>query len=324
MNRLNILIFGGTGFIGSELVTSLVESGNNVHVITRNVKLKDFNCDNLKYYIGDLRTDIALFKTLFEKCELVFNCAGEIKRQDLMWDLHCNTFRRLYIEYIDARNRCGNMGRWVQLSSVGAYGAPSPANIKRIVTEDTALSPIGAYEVSKTMADQVLIDLGKNNQCVLTYCILRPSNVCGTSMPNNALRAWAASIRKKQFFFIGPKDAVSTYVHVSDVVDALMLCAFSSRAANEIFNISNDCLQTDLVLAMSEASKVSCPKFRMPEWLARVASRIFAWFGAFPLKESHVNALVARTRYPADKIYLQLGFKPRVNIPDFIKEIIKT
>lgn len=61
------------------------------------------------------------------------------------------------------------------------------------------------------------------------------------------------------FFLCGAPGSVSTYVHVDDVVEALLLCAFEERAKNQIFNISNDCTQESLVEAMAGLQGVSPP-----------------------------------------------------------------
>lgn len=324
MKSIDVLVLGGTGFIGSNLVTSLLKSGYTVHVLTRSAGLVNSNLGSLYYHVADLASSEDCLKTLFEKCKVVFNCAGEINKRNLMWDLHCKIFPRLYLEYINARKRCGSSGHWVQLSSVGAYGPAVPANSMRIVTEDVPTLPFGDYEVSKTVADNILISTAHSNHDYLTYSILRPSNVCGPNMPNNSLRAWASAVKKKTFFFVGPKDAVSTYVHVDDVVDALIECAVNPAAINQIFNISNDCLQSDLVCAMAKTFNVSSPRCRMPECIARLASRLFSGFRSFPLKESRVNALVSRTRYPIGKLYSILGLSPRVDILRNISSIIKS
>jgi len=64
---LNILIIGGTRFIGPFVVTKLVEQGNNVTVFHRG-KSQAVLPDQVTHIYGD-RKDLNDFKTQFEKCK---------------------------------------------------------------------------------------------------------------------------------------------------------------------------------------------------------------------------------------------------------------
>lgn len=319
---LKVCVTGGTGFIGKELVTSLLDRGVTVVVPTRNKSLLDESSKHLQYVDCNLLDPSVDLQLCLAGCEVVFNCAGEIHNKARMHDLHVTATQRLLNAFLAEIKSQGRAGHWVQLSSVGAYGFASPASVKRIVSEDTPPKPVGEYEVSKTRADSLLMDIAQRNRDVLTYSILRPSNVIGQNMPNNALRDWAGVIKKNLFVFIGPRNAISTYVHVRDVVDTLIVCAFDSRAVNQIFNISNDCLQVELVRAMAAASHSHNPRYRIPEWLARFLARVLGRHRRFPLKESRVDALVARTQYTCEKLHSVLGITPKINIPGAVKEII--
>ena len=317
-----VVVTGGTGFIGRELVACLLNQGLDVVVPTRRQSSLKKSDSRLQYIECDLLEPEESFEQIFSGCKLVLNCAGEIHEPDRMHDLHVHATKRMLDVFVAQLKASGANGHWVQLSSVGAYGPASPPNAKRIVTECAPPAPCGEYEVSKTLADELLMDFAKKNSESLTYCILRPSNVIGKNMPNSALRDWASLIKKNLFVFIGPKDAISTYVHVADVVDALVACAFNNRAANQIFNISNDCLQIELVRAMAAASHSHNPRYRIPECLARFFARVLGRHSRFPLKESRVDALVARTQYTCEKLHSVLGITPKINIPGAVKEII--
>lgn len=320
-NPVKICVTGGTGFIGEKVVDALLDLGHVVVIPTRKLSAAKLH-DRCQYVALDLLDSAADLAGCLAGCSIVINCAGELYQPSRMFNLHVNATRRLLDAFLIQLKSQGTSGRWVQLSSVGCYGPASPASAIRVVTEQTDPSPVGEYEVTKTLADQTLINIAEQPLSPLSYSILRPSNVCGPNMPNNALRDWAAVIKKNLFVFIGPRNAVSTYVHVRDVVDALIVCAFDSRATNQIFNISNDCLQVELVRAMAAASHSHNPRYRIPEWLARFVARVFGRHSSFPLKESRVDALVARTQYTSEKLHSVLGITPKINIPGAVKEII--
>ncbi len=110
-------------------------------------------------------------------------------------------------------------------------------------------------------------------------------------------------------------------MHVDDVVDALMLCGFDPLAKGEVFNISNDCAQEEVVNSISTALNVPAPRLRMPESLLRFVAVIFSGMKAFPVSRSRINALVARTRYPSDKLKRVLGYQPTRDVKETIVEV---
>ncbi|MCY1540438.1 hypothetical protein D9M68_760780 [compost metagenome] len=112
-------------------------------------------------------------------------------------------------------------------------------------------------------------------------------------------------------------------MHVDDVVSALLLCGFNPNAKGNIFNISNDCLQEELVCAIAKVVGGSAPWVRIPESVARGAGRAFSRWPAFPLTQSRIDALVRRTRYPTDKIESYMGFRPQRDIISTIAEVFQ-
>ena len=266
-----------------------------------------------------LDANFALEK-LIDGCSVVFNCVGELHNEALMEPLHVDATRRLVEACKKTAKTSGPPIHWVQLSSVGAYGpAPIKASSERIVTEETFPAPVGAYEMTKTKADELIVAAFEEG--VFSYSILRPSNVYGAGMPNNSIRQWGRVIQKRLFFYVGSKGAVSTYVHVDDVIDALMLCGFDDRAKSEIFNISNDCAQEDVVNAIAKQLNLAQPKLRLPEGLIQLVSAIFSSVKGFPLSRPRVEALLARTCYPTDKLNLLLGYQPTRDVKDTIGEV---
>ncbi|MGA8138436.1 MAG: NAD-dependent epimerase/dehydratase family protein [Pseudomonas gingeri] len=308
---MKVLVLGANGFIGSKLVDRLVEGGYEVRILTR-IQGKVPNA-NVKSFVGDLRDPDLDFDSLLNGCEVVFNCAGEIRNEALMQELHVASTQR-FLKAIAEKSTAQKNIHWVQLSSVGAYG--SIPNVERIVTEDTEVNPKGQYEVTKTLADQCIVSMSKSSP--FTFSILRPSNVFGPGMPNNSIRQLASVVRRRLFFYVGFKESIATYIHVDDVVSALMLCGFDSRAKGEVFNVSNDCLLKDVMEGIAESLAVPAPKIRLPESLVRLAVSVVSLLTKGLVTQERVNALTARTRYPVTKIETVLGFVPSKYVPKYI------
>lgn len=307
---MKVCITGGNGFIGNSLIKALKKKQVKIISVTRNKFIKDVHVD---YICVDLSDKKAPLKNLFNNVNCIYNCAGEIKNEKLMYALHVDGTKRL-LDEVDKKITASDIPiHWVQLSSCGSYGPPSQANQRRVITEDSQCRPVGEYEVTKTLADELIIDFAKK-QPLFTYTILRPSAVIGVLMPNNSVRSLVNVIEKGLFFYVASKTSMVSYIHVDDVVEALVICGSDPRAVNQIFNISNDCELNEIIESIREKSPNIKVPFCVPEKLVRLIACLTRPFQSM-LTKSRIDALVSRTTYPVTKIHNILGFSPRIAIP---------
>ena len=312
--KMRVLVTGASGFVGKKLVTELISQGYDVKVTTR--KISNIFPENIEVFIMDI-TDLTFdLSSVVERCDIIINCAGEIKNENAMRALHVDGTKRL-LEAFVKHSRTSNK-HWIQLSSVGAYGHSTKPNLKRVITEFSEIKPGGIYEVTKTLADEMIIDFARKT--AMTYTILRPSNIIGMLMPNQSFYGLLNAISMRRFFFIGSKKTISTFIHIDDVVDALITCVVNKKAHNQIFNLSNDCYLSEIVINVCNAFGFKFNFLLLPETPLRFLVCIFSRFFTLPLTKSRIDALVSKTTYPHKKIKNVLGFAPKKSIPDFAVE----
>jgi len=193
--------------------------------------------------------------------------------------------------------------RWVQLSSVGAYG---PA-YKGIIDENRSDNPIGRYEKTKSEFDVMLLEASKLSQ--IKVSIIRPSNVYGIGMTNDSIFKLFNSIRNGYFAFIGPVGASANYIHVKDVVQALGLCLEHPNAVNQIFIVSAWATIEKMVSGLIQETGIKFPSRRLSFALADWLSDKLKWIPNWPLTSSRVRALSMRCSYSTGKIEKELGWK---------------
>ena len=263
-----VSITGGSGFIGRLLVQEHLHRGDEVRVLSRQC-FPDRG--NLKYFQGDLQIASYNLERFVEGSDVLYHCAGEIADESVMYSLHVEATTRL------ANIAAGNIGRWVQLSSVGAYGLCRSG----VVNESILDRPIGVYEVTKVEADHIL--LGKSASNDFELVILRPSIVFGEMMPNQSLVQMAKIIRKGCFFYIGRPGAIVNYVHVSDVVQALLLCAIHSRAVGNTYILSSSVSLEEMVEAFCKGLNAKMPTLRFPENAIRFFGENVRNIAKFPI-----------------------------------------
>lgn len=82
---MNILVLGGTGFLGRYLVEQLIKNQYRVTLLTRNPEKIQIFSKKIAYIQGDLLN----YKNInFSGFTHVVNCSGELKKERLMKILH--------------------------------------------------------------------------------------------------------------------------------------------------------------------------------------------------------------------------------------------
>ena len=319
---MEVCITGGSGFIGKRLTAALLARGDQVRSLTRKSAGVTGAPQGLSFHPGDLTDPQVALGGFLAGARVLFHCAGEINDTAWMRPLHVDGTARLLAAARQQFAAGGQPLHWVQLSSVGAYGPDRRPDRRqlRIVDEETAPAPVGEYEVTKTEADQLVLDAAREGY--ITCTLLRPANVFGADMPNQSLRSMIAFIRKGLFFYIGPDDVVATYIHVDDVVETLLACGFDPRTRGHVFNLSNDCAYGDLVNAIADAAGVRRPRLRLNETLVRRIVALASPFLRLPLTPERIDAMRVRTRYPVTKLQSVLGLAPRREVCDAIRELL--
>jgi nucleoside-diphosphate-sugar epimerase len=318
-NRLRICITGASGFVGRHLVSRLIDKGFDVQVLTR-TSSHQFP-KQVKVTVGDLLNSNFDFNDFVSECDVLINCAGELSNPNRMMELHVNGLKRM-LEYIIQLNKInGKLIHFIQLSSVGVYGALDGSVDERIISETSKICPGNQYELTKSLADSLIQDMAHKNH--YSYSILRPSNIVGIGMPSQSFAALLKAIRGKFFFYIGSRSVISTYIHVNDVVDALLVIILDNRSKNKIFNLSKDCRLSDIVLKVTNQYG-RCKYFPcLPMWLVQFLVWLINKFIKLPLNKNRINALVSKTTYSSDKIRSVLGFTPSIYIPNFSIDYLK-
>jgi nucleoside-diphosphate-sugar epimerase len=305
--KKRIALLGGSGFIGTELMKMSINHGWKLRVLTRNPNGWESHT-SVEILVGDLSDDNDWSKFV-KDVDVIINCAGEFKISSLMMDVNIRGPLSLLNSAISA-----GVKRWVQLSSVGAYG---PCRFG-FINEDSEECPEGIYEITKTAFDHILIQMSKKYN--IEYAILRPSIVYGIGMKNQSLIQLMKKIRQRLFFFIGPKGATVNYIHVNDVAKALILCAEHHRAVDKIYILSEYITIEEMVQIILDEFKIKLIIQRIPLFIARFFAHIFYRWRSFPLTISRVNALSTFVRYDMTLIKHDLGMTINRPIKDGLRE----
>jgi len=310
MSDVVIAITGASGFIGSALMRRHLDAGDHVRVLTRGLRPLPGPQGAVAFW-GDLaQPDDSSLRRFLEGADVLYHCAAELRVPGRMHAVNVNGTEAL----LTAAE--GRIGRWVQLSSVGVYGR----RLDGVVVEETDLAPVGVYETTKAASDTLVLEAARRGR--LSAVVVRPSIVFGEGMPNQSIAEWARVIDRGLFFFIGSAGASANYIHVANVVDALVACGMSAAADGRVYNVSDWCTIETFAGAIADAIGRPRPTVRFPEPALRAIVRTVGRVARLPLTESRIDALVGRCRYPTSRIETELEFRIAVPIVDGLARML--
>lgn len=303
-----IAVAGGAGFVGRHLVARHVALGDEVRYMTRSSSKATLI--GATPFIGDIRSGADL-RPFVAGVDVLYHCAAELHDASIMDEVNVwGTGRLLAAAH-------GQVGLWVQLSSTGVYGPVRSG----VVDEESVLAPVNSYERSKAAGDALVQSAAKNG---LKCFILRPSNIYGPDMPNQSLFQLIRMIDLGLFCHIGSRESVANYIHVSDVVDALLLCSdCNSPEAGRAYIVSDSCPMEHFIGLIAKALGRKAPRYRLPEWPVRMLARVGQYLPGFPLRESRIDALTNAVRYNSARIELELGHRIRVTLEQGVVELVE-
>lgn len=237
-----VLVTGGAGFVGSNLVEALVREGAAVTVLDDLFTGRKENlssCLNEIQFIEGSVTKFELVSELVKEVDMVFNLAVRniiVSTTSPRLDFQVNTGGTFNV-LLAAKTH--GIERVIYTSSASVYG-----NSRYLpINEDDHLSPINPYAASK---------LSGENYCAAFYetyglpvVVVRYSNVYGINQ--SPLNPYCGVVSK---FFESVINGAAPQIHgdgeqtrdftfVKDVVEATMLAALSPKAVGEIFNVGS-------------------------------------------------------------------------------------
>ena len=236
-----ILVTGGAGFIGSNLVDYFLKNQNEVVVIDN---LSTGNLDNLKnakksknfkLVNGDIRNK-DLMKDLIQNTEYIFHKAAiasvPLSIKDPLTSNDVNVNGTLNILTL-AKN--SDIKRIIFASSSAIYG-----NIETIpISEVNCPSPLSPYGVTKAAGESYCLAFFNNYGLKVT--IIRYFNVYGIRQADSpysgVIPIWFGRLlRNKKPILYGDGNQSRDFIYIKDIIKINELCAIKQAAIGEIFN----------------------------------------------------------------------------------------
>jgi len=233
-NNKNLLVVGGTGFIGQHIVKESLHKGLNVWVLSKNSSVKSkFNSVN--YLHVDIRSKELLQFALKDKVfDYIINLGGYVDHANYsyggeqVFNTHFDGLRNL-INCVDR----SNLKSFIQIGSSDEYGNNEAPQI-----ENQREDPISSYSCAKVAATYFLQMLHKTEN--FPVVILRPFLIYGPQQNDKRFipQVIKGCLEKKEF----PTSKglqIRDFCFIDDFVRAIFCALNNKKVHGEILNIAS-------------------------------------------------------------------------------------
>jgi GlcNAc-P-P-Und epimerase len=254
------VVFGGSGFIGTELVQRLVEDGVR-QVVSVDLLPPRRRFAGVEYVVADVREAINL------KCEpqIVFNLAAVHRTPGHSdaeyYDTNVAGALRVieFCESVDVQTL-------VFTSSISVYGSSDT-----LTTEASPLRPNSAYGKSKAMAESIHEHWRRDDQRLV---IVRPAVTFGHGEGGNFERLHRA-IKSHYFLYPGRRDTIKACGYVMELVRCIDW-ALNQEDEALLFNFSYPKRYTieDIVRSVARHDNLKEPTVTVPTYAINLIQRL--------------------------------------------------
>jgi len=303
---MKILVSGGAGFIGHNVVRRLESLGNEVIIldnlttygITKKKLLKRLMYDRMAGVAAhSLKTDIAITTARthidIHKPDIIIHLASfpRAKIVNANPEVAVPTMTTGLMNLLTAGAR-NNLKRFVYISSSMVYG-----DFDGGITENAVCKPGSIYASLKLAGEQITKQFAENHGC--EYTIVRPSAVYGPrDVEDRVVSKFLLNAMNDKVLNVHGEYETLDFSYVGDVADGIVLAALEDAGANETFNIT----------------------YGRPELIADAAHMMTTIVGGGNLRICGRNlSMPSRGYLNISKARELLGYNPKISIEEGFK-----
>ena len=268
--ELTVCVLGGTGFVGTELVTRLARDGHWVRVPTRTMGNNDplRVLDTVRLIRADVH-DPRILARLFSGVDVVVNLIGILNQHGRA------TFKSVHVDLaakVVAAARTAGVKRLLHMSSVGADAKAAPSKYLRTKGEAEARVRASAAP--------------------LGWTIFRPSVIFGDgdSLTNRFARLLRLS---GGFLPLARARARFAPVSVEDVAEAFRRAAYNRATIGQTYELCGPQVLTleEVVRITAEVAGLRCSIVRLPDFVSFVQATVMNLLPGKPFSLDNYRSL---------------------------------
>lgn len=254
MNGKKVLIFGGLGFIGSNIAQRCVALGATVTIYDACLDPYGWNFSNIKeikeavtFVKGDTR-DFDALKNVIVGQDIIYDCAAQISHLISVKDplLDIDITLRGGMNVLEAVRQHNSNAILIYAGTRGAVGKM----LQKPITEEHPTDPVDVNGVNKLAVEKYYLLYHRLYD--MNTCVIRINNTYGerADMRHGDYGIVNWFLRKamlgEQIVINGDGSQTRDYNYIQDVVDAMLLAAQKPAAIGQLFFLGSN-LETKFI-----------------------------------------------------------------------------
>lgn len=317
---MRVLVTGGTGFIGINLIAALATRGWRVRCLVRESSNRHpLTAYRVEYVVGGLN-DRTVLQRAVQDVSYIFHLAGVTKAR-VAADYDCVNHGGTQA-LLDACFTSGNaLKAFVYVSSIAAAG---PSTSGQPVIENDVPQPVGPYGQSKLRAEQAVLDTRDR----LPVMVLRPSAIYGPydtdflQLFRAAKRGWLPSVGRETLHV--------DVCYVDDLVQGMLAAVVCPEARGEVFFLGGNChtwneMGREIARQMGRQPRELC----LPRGLILTAASLADTWARMTGQPSVLNrdSLIERLQpywvFDSSKAQRVFGYRPQVALAEGLSRTLQ-
>lgn len=245
---MKILVTGGYGLIGHNVVSKLKQQDHEVSIIDNMTNYGTVSQTEIKYLMSERMKKLnnhEFFRASIEEPNVV-NYIVETKKPEVI--IHCASFPRQkavnanpglatqvmmegLVNCLEAAKN-NNVKRFVYISSSMVYG-----DFEDQILEDDECNPQGQYGILKLAGEMLVKDYARRTG--MEYVIIRPSAVYGPlDVSDRVIAKFMLQAMRGDVLRVNGAEEKLDFTYVDDAADGIMAAATLIMSRNNTYNIT--------------------------------------------------------------------------------------
>lgn len=313
---MKAFITGASGFIGTHLVSKLLQQNWEVSVLLHKRPLHE--PEKVRVFRGDMR-DPSVLKEALQGTDVLFHLAAALGAS-LISEKEFFRINKEGTENVLRASQEAGIKRIIHFGSAGVLGSVKE---NEAVGEDYLPHPIDIYDKTKLEGERAALRFARRGMEIV---VIRPGWAYGPG-DRRTLKLIKA-IAKKQFILVTKGKTRHTPVYIDDLVKGILLCVEKARGG-EIYHLAGEEVLSvkDMVSAIAEATQSKIPPFALPLLPVRVAAwkmeKIFYLFKReAPLSRGKLGFFIHPKPLSIQKAKEELDYSPQTDFQTGMRKAV--
>lgn len=312
---MNILITGGSGFIGTRLIDELLKKHSNIKIFD---KVQSTKYPELSI-IGDVRDEQALISAC-KGIDIIYNLAAEhaddVSPKSLYADVNIGGAKNVVIAA-----KANSVNKIIFTSSVAIYGLN-----RGTPDESMEAQPFNEYGRTKNEAEKIFLEWATENEAY-SLIILRPAVVFGEKNRGNVYNLINQIVSGK-FLMVGNGKNYKSMGYVGNIA-AFLALQVDAKAGSYTYNFADkaDLSSKEIVTIVKDSMNITRTIPTVPFFVGLMGGYTFDILAKvtgkkFPVSSVRIRKFCADTTVNTDKL-LESGFKAPYTLEQGIRNMIE-